>query len=413
MQLIQLTRRAGASVLPEDLNDTVIAVLLSEAPDMEALERRLVSQLNLSPADARSALYDVVQTLNGALFPPVTHLELIHTEGCNLSCSYCFEKEMLGYRRMAPEVACAAVDLLFAYSAASPQVTIVHFGGEPTLNFASIRLSTERAEASAAATGKTVDFNITSNGVLLTEAMVKYFADHSIKVLLSIDGLQASHDRYRLDKRGRGTFARVVAAMHLLKRAQKWIGAKMTVMPENASRLYDDVLGLYDVGVNQFIIGYATGVVWSREDMEVYTSELSRVHRWYVSHDRRDLKISEFDEADEGPFYGCQAGKISITVSVDGEISPCSKILALDNRSLVGKLGDIRYGLSHLKNRGDLVTCTPLRRAVLEQGIQNTFRGGCFASNHEAQGDMFVPNMQDHMFSVLERSKCAGCSSHR
>ena len=37
-------------------------------------------------------------------------------------------------------------------------------------------------------------------------------------------------------------------------------------------------------------------------------------------------------------FFGCQAGRNSITAAVNGEISPCSKVLALDNKKLVAKL---------------------------------------------------------------------------
>ena len=37
----------------------------------------------------------------------------------------------------------------------------------------------------------------------------------------------------------------------LLKTTQKWVGVKMTVMPENAHSLHEDVVGLHELGVNQ------------------------------------------------------------------------------------------------------------------------------------------------------------------
>jgi uncharacterized protein len=413
MDLIQL---GTAKLRPTPAGDPVEglwAAFMTESPDPGRIQEWVVTRYGVSANEARSVVYGVVSALNAKLFPPVTHLELIHTEGCNLGCSYCFEKNMLGYRRMSPDVARAAVDLLFDYSRDAPRLTIVHFGGEPTLNFRAIRLVTEYAEQRAAESGKTLEFDMTSNGVLLTDQMVDYFADHQIKVLLSIDGLHESHDRFRRDKQGRGTFDRVLRGMAVLKRRQRWIGAKMTVMPENAGRLYEDVRGLYDLGVNQFIIGYATGVNWPAAQMEEYADQLGRVYAWYKAEPRRDLRISDFDEAAEEPFFGCQAGKISITVAVNGEVSPCSKVLALNNRQLLGKLGDVQYGLTHLLTRSELVSCSKVKGACGDLGITDQYHGGCFASNYEANGDLFQPNLVDHTFSLLQRSRCAGCTCHQ
>jgi uncharacterized protein len=399
--------------LPPGIGDAVVALMLANDPDPPALERKIAEQLGIPIVDARLIVYQIVESFNARLFPPIAHLELIHTEGCNLGCSYCFEKDMLGYRRMPLDVARAAVDLLFNYSQGQLDLAIVHFGGEPTLNMRSVRFVTEYAEQRAAESKQTLEFDMTSNGVLLTEETVDYFAAHNIKVLLSVDGLEESHDLYRKDKKGRGTFTRVMEGLTLLKRRQPWIGVKMTVMPECAASLFDAVRGLYDLGVNQFIIGYATGIAWPREAMETYAAQMGRIYAWYRAHPRNDLRFADFDKPAEGSFYGCQAGKISVTVTVDGEVSPCAKVLAVNKRELLGKLGDVTYGLTHIKNRRDLVTCTRLKAAVSARGIADEFQGGCFASNYEANGDLFNPNLQDHLFSVLERQHCAGCASRR
>jgi uncharacterized protein len=279
------------------------------------------------------------------------------------------------------------------------------------MNFKAIRLVTEHAEQRAAAFGKQLEFDMTSNGVLIREEMAEYFSEHQIMVLLSVDGLAETHDRFRRDKRGRPTFDRVMDGLRILKRTQRWVGIKMTVMPENVSALYDDVLGLYDLGVNQFIIGYATGIKWPHEAMESYSKELARVYRWYKARPGDDLRIAEFDDPDPGVFFGCQAGRNSITAAVNGEISPCAKILALDNKRLLAKLGDVRYGLTHLHNRQELVSCNRIVGAARELNIADDYRGGCFASNFSDGHDLFKPSLQEHEFSVLIRKNCAGCSA--
>jgi uncharacterized protein len=116
---------------------------------------------------------------------------------------------MLGYRKMPLDISKAAVDLLFDYSLDERLLYITHFGGKPTLNFLTIRYVKEYAEQKAFALGKSLKFNTTSNGVL-TEDMVDYFVQHKIKVLLSLDGFESTHDRFRIDKFGHGTYKQVI-----------------------------------------------------------------------------------------------------------------------------------------------------------------------------------------------------------
>lgn len=380
-------------------------VLLSGDPDVGNLVRRLGRRNGLSAAEARRLVYRVAVELNARFFPPITKMELILTEGCNLACAYCFEQEMRGVRRMPAAVAQAAIDLLVEFSGEETRLDVTHFGGEPLLNFATLASTTEYAEGRAGAAGKTIEFNITTNGLLLDDRILDYLDQHRIRVLLSVDGLAVSHDRYRLDRRGRGTFDRVMAALRLLKKHQPWIGAKMTVMPSNVPRLFDDVRDLHALGVNQFLVGHATGVRWTTEQIEDYGLQMRRLFDWYQQSPRDELRIAEFDDgAETVPHFGCQAGRDSISISATGEVSSCSKVLALNNRQLIAKLGDVRYGLTHIANRAQLVTCSRMRSACEELGISADFGGGCLATNYEETGDIFRPSLQDHAFSTLQRS---------
>ncbi|MER7752252.1 radical SAM protein [Kitasatospora sp. NPDC097643] len=399
---------------PENgLATTIQQSLLVESPDMDALSAEVMTRLALTPDASRGLIYRVVAEANAAMFPPVSKLELILTEGCNLGCAYCFEAEMLGPRRMSLDTARAGIDLLFDYARDEPEVTITHFGGEPTLNLPAIRFATEYAEQKAEQSGKTVNFHMTSNGVRINAPMAEYFAQHDIKVLLSVDGLAETHDRHRRDKRGNGTFAQVVDAIKLLKRTQPWIGVKMTVMPDTASMLFDNVVGLHALGVNQFLISYATGVAWSDEDMQVYAAEFGKVYAWYKREKTSgQLRISELDQIEETApgYFGCQAGRNSMTVTVDGEVSPCAKVLALDNKKLLAKLGDVRFGLTHLLNRVELVSARRVQAACRTAGIADDYEGGCFAQNHEDNGSLFAPSLDGYKLNLLQRGACNGCS---
>lgn len=389
------------------VND-IYSILMSDSPDLTLLRRLIKNNYGFSSDDTRRLIYSITKNLNAALFPPVTKLEITHTEGCNLACAYCFEKNMRGRRKIKSDTARKAVDLLFDYSSGEPVVNILHFGGEPTLNFPSVQKVTEYAEEKAGIYGKSVEFHMTSNGVLINEEMAGYFSRHRIRVLLSIDGLEEEHNRFRVDVKGCGTFKKVIKSMEILKKSQQWVGVKMTVMPENAPAFFHNVMGLYDMGVNQFLISPATGVRWGEEDMKSFAWQYGRLYRWYKEKPRAGLRIAEFDEVDNyACFYGCHAGRNNIAVNVNGDITSCSKIMALNKIRPPDKLGDVNYGLTNLKNRFQLTECSRLRRACELMGISGDYRGGCFAVNYEENGDLFAPSLQHYAFYKLMVSACS------
>jgi uncharacterized protein len=141
---------------------------------------------------------------------------------CNLDCTYCFylEKEKLHPGKkswaMAPEVQEHFIRDYIA-SQDTPEVTFAWQGGEPTL------LGVEFFQRAVAlqqqyADGKTVHNTFQTNGVLLNDAWCGFFKEYNVLVGLSIDGPERFHNRYRVDKGGHDTFARVMRGLECLKK---------------------------------------------------------------------------------------------------------------------------------------------------------------------------------------------------
>lgn len=139
---------------------------------------------------------------------------------CNLDCGYCFytEKEALfggGSRRMSE-------DVLEAYTIAncrqSPEEIIFAWqGGEPTLlgiDFFRRALALQSRHAN----GKRITNTIQTNGTLLDDEWCTFFAENDFLVGLSLDGPDWIHDRYRVDREGNPTHARIMKALGCLKR---------------------------------------------------------------------------------------------------------------------------------------------------------------------------------------------------
>lgn len=345
----------------------------------------------------------IVLQVNNEIFPPVEKMELMLTRRCNLACKYCFES---GYSRtagpadMPEEIIREAIDLFAEYSRESKELFLTFFGGEPLLNFKGIKQATEYAGRKLGGAGKKVAFDTTSNGVLLTPEIMDYFSEHGINVLLSIDGLRPTHDKYRTTADGRGSYDAVIGNLALLKQRQPWIGAKMTVMPSSVPFLEDNVRRLYDLGVNQFLIGYATGEAWEERQILAYKRQIWRLWKWYKAGKRKDLRISEAERDGSGKkYYGCRSGRNTVAVAADGMVSGCSRILTLGEMPPAGILGDTRYGLYGISNRLQMVSCRTLKENCVSAGLAETYRGGCFAVNFEENRDLYKPSIVNHEFS--------------
>jgi uncharacterized protein len=153
--------------------------------------------------------------------PPAFHL-MAKPSGaiCNLDCEYCFflSKELLypGDRfRMADDVLRNWIrQTIEAHR--TPEVDLAFQGGEPTL----LGLDFFRravAYAREVAGDRPLQFTIQTNGTLVDDAWAGFLREERFLVGLSIDGPAEMHDRYRVDKRGRPTYARVRQAWDLLQ----------------------------------------------------------------------------------------------------------------------------------------------------------------------------------------------------
>ncbi|HEY7939579.1 MAG TPA: radical SAM protein, partial [Acidimicrobiales bacterium] len=172
---------------------------------------------------------------------------------CNLDCEYCFflSKEALypGDRfRMGDELLDTYIRQLLE-SHTTPEVTIAWQGGEPTLmGVDHFRRAIELVEQYRRP-GQTVEHTIQTNGTLLTDEWCELLAEHHFLVGISIDGPPELHDRYRVDKKGRPTYDRVVRGLDLLKQhGVDWnvlctVNAANQHAPLDVYRFFRDDLG--------------------------------------------------------------------------------------------------------------------------------------------------------------------------
>ncbi len=158
---------------------------------------------------------------------------------CNLNCSYCYvyNQADTGWRSrpamMSPETFAATVERIGRHCEASGQerVELVFHGGEPTLvgpaRFAQMcALARERLSPFA-----DVGLLIQTNGTRLDERWAAVLREHDVVIGVSLDGPPAINDKFRVDRRGRGSYAAAARGIRKLRAGGIPFGILSVVQP--------------------------------------------------------------------------------------------------------------------------------------------------------------------------------------
>jgi len=132
------------------------------------------------------------------------------TQQCNLRCGYCVYSGIYGRNRvhsnerMSWDTAKKAIDFFLKRSWAIPESTIGFYGGEPLLEFGLIKQCVDYVKTQVE--GKTIVFNITTNGTIMTDEMMEFMVANDFMLTISLDGSKEEHDVNRKFSDGEGSF---------------------------------------------------------------------------------------------------------------------------------------------------------------------------------------------------------------
>ena len=146
------------------------------------------------------------------------------TSNCNMRCKYCIYSDHYFYSKdysnnlLSLDTAIAAVDLYFEnfkkvfFHNPHKKAAIGFYGGEPLLNFKVIQQLVEYCKNNYSHKYPT-QFNITTNGLLLTDEVIDFLVENNFAITVSIDGNAENHNRNRVDVSGNATHHRVLQAI--------------------------------------------------------------------------------------------------------------------------------------------------------------------------------------------------------
>ncbi len=164
---------------------------------------------------------------------------------CNLDCKYCY---FLSKERLYPNSDFRMSETLleeyirqYIEAQQVPEVTFAWQGGEPTLmgiDFYKLAVAYQQKHKKR---GMHIYNSLQTNAVTLDDDWCAFFKQNNFLIGVSLDGPQALHDAYRVDKGGQPTFERVLRGIRLLQKHEVEFNILTTVHAANA----DHPLAIY------------------------------------------------------------------------------------------------------------------------------------------------------------------------
>ncbi len=251
----------------------------------------------------------------------IPHLILIDpTSACNLACTGCWAGKYSKADTLPPEL----VDRVIREAKEMGIYFIAMSGGEPTAykHFFDV---VERH--------RDVVFMFYTNGTLIDETFADRLAElGNVSPAISLEGFEEATD----ERRGQGTWNRVMRAMDLLHERGVAFGVSLTVTRQNAETLFSDEF-------LHFLIGKGVLYGWSFHYIPVGKDvDLDRMitpeQRGYLTRRvrevRRTLPLQIADFWNDGDLTGgCIAGgRRYLHINAKGEVEPCAFVhFAVDN----------------------------------------------------------------------------------
>lgn len=320
--------------------------------------------------------------------------------GCNLRCSYCFEKDK-DKRFMSSEDAIRIFQTAYeGFEENFPELKyfmINLFGGEPTLNW-------DVVEALAAYIKENkckARIGITTNLTMLTDAMLDTIEDSEIFLLVSIDGIKEVHDRNRSN-----SYDTVIKNLAKLRQRDLLylVEARMTILPDDAKYMAAGVKELYDFGIQNIAPVPVTDVAWAKgqlDDLRKGTEELFDFYMELADNmeSRKNVAIKVLDdyieqvlEPMDTEVQPCMAGTTQwCSIGIDGEIMPCHQRHTVKDHQDELRIGNIladEVDPTKLVNPNRRVT---LPTTCMQCGARSVCRGGCPSENLTYTGNWETP----------------------
>ena len=323
---------------------------------------------------------------------------------CNLACRYCFagEGEYHGRRAiMDYETGCRALDFLIANSGARHNLEVDFFGGEPLLNWETVKKLVAYGRSLEEKSGKHFRFTITTNGVLLNDEIMEFCNREMDNVVMSVDGRKEVHDRMRPFRKGSGSYDLIIPKFLKFAEQRRKLGLKYYVRGTYTRWNTDfaaDVLHLAGLGFDQISVEPVVAppemdYALREEDLPVLLEQYDILAKEMIRREKEGKGFNFFHfmiDLTGGPcvykrLSGCGSGTEYLAVTPWGDFYPCHQFVGMEQFLL----GNVRDGIV----REDTVESFKRVNVYSKPACSSCFArfycsGGCLANSWNFTGSI-------------------------
>ncbi|MFC1753634.1 radical SAM protein [Thermoproteota archaeon] len=289
-------------------------------------------------------------------------IQLALVKGCNMRCEYCYEKDCFnkdGNILMSKEVGERAVEFLIEKSKHCKGMNITFFGGEPLINWKTIKHLVHYIEKRAKELGRgSPYYALTTNGTLITKEIARYIKKYNFGLMCSLDGPPEIQNKLRPMAGGKGSFYKAARGIKRVMKIRRQVTVRATTNKAN-----NDCLMLHEFferfGFTRFAIGAAMGKSFSKGPLDFGPEDVDAlIEKADKEIDFALQRLKEGKPLYRNPFtvlkaihtrkhtkIRCGVGKGTTIVSVDGKLFPCHRYLGMDEYCV----GDIWKGYDKQK----------------------------------------------------------------
>lgn len=285
-------------------------------------------------------------------------LNVAHT--CNLNCSYCFASQGHFHGKqalMSFEVGKQALDFLIEHSGDRYNLEVDFFGGEPLMNWQTVKKLVAYARSAEKASNKHFRFTLTTNGLLIDDDVIDFANREMSNVVLSLDGRKEIHDRLRVDYAGNGSYDKIVPLFQKLVQAR---GHKNYYIRGTFTHANPDItkdifhmarLSFDSLSMEPVVCNPQDPAALTADDINIVKGEYEKLAIWLIQRKKTGHPVTFYHymlDLKNGPciykrISGCGSGTEYMAVTPWGDLYPCHQFVGEEHY----KLGDIYNGVTN------------------------------------------------------------------
>ncbi|MFX0114027.1 MAG: radical SAM protein [Candidatus Hodarchaeota archaeon] len=313
---------------------------------------------------------------------------------CNLACKYCHatnlpKKELLMSIELFSRVLSEFIPF-FKAQRNRPELQLIFHGGEPLLAGLAFYREVIELESHIDTTDILLINGIQTNGTLITEDWIELFKQGNFRVGISVDGPEALHNKYRMDKCGRPTFNRIAESIEMLQDDNLPFGLLSVVTADTPSycEKFFHFLIEWDISRINFLPRIDST---TQKNVHAYSKFMRDFFDLWLAYDA-PFSVLTFQDileqlsGKQGRYcYFTEKCRKFIFIDTLGRIFPCDRFMD-DERYYIGKISSSSF---EMVESAPIGLQKKLPKACSGCKVQHICSGGCPALIDPATGRDF------------------------